>query len=193
MRIEQLGLDRKDKVVGIAELRNSHNLKQEELIQLATSMSNDALTVQLLNGQLIANEVHLLSAAQNAIEAQQGDYMISRSLDVEIIVFASAQRQIGRALEALGVYDGLDELALVVIGTKSSSVKQSIKSLTDAIGTETTPSFAATKDRIERIQQHFQISDKEINALSDSETPQSKLDALSRCIVSRVSLVAFDT
>jgi len=193
LRIEQLGLDSKDKVVGIAELRNSNNLNQKELIQIATSISNKTLTVQLLNAQLIANEFHLLSAAQNAIKAQQGNYMISRGLDVEIIVFASAQRQIGRALDELGVYDGLDELALVVIGSDPTSVERSVKELTEAIGTEIIPPFAATEEHIERVKQHFQISDKEINTLSDSETPQSKLGALSRCIVSRVSLVAFDT
>ena len=193
MRIEHLGLDSKDMVVGIAELHNSNNLKQKELIQLATSMSNEILTVQLLNGQLIANEIHLLSAIQNAIKAQQGDYMISRSLDVEVIVFASAQRQIGRSLQALGVYDGLEELALVVIGSDSSQVEHSIKELAEVIGTEVIPPFAVSEDRIERVKQHFQISDKEINALSDSDTLQSKLDAVSRCVVSRVSLVAFDT
>lgn len=182
-----------DMVVGIAELHNSNNLKQEELIQLATSMSNEILTVQLLNGQLIASEIHLLSATQNAIKAQQGDYMISRSLDVEVIVFASAQRQIGRSLQALGVYDGLEELALVVIGSDSSQVEHSIKELAEVIGTEVIPPFAVSEDRIERVKQHFQISDKEINALSDSDTLQSKLDAVSRCVVSRVSLVAFDT
>jgi tRNA threonylcarbamoyladenosine modification (KEOPS) complex Cgi121 subunit len=193
LRIEPLGVNGKDKVVGIAELRNSNNLKQKELIQLATSMSSDSLTVQLLNGLLIANEIHLLSAAQNAIRAQQGDYMISRSLDVEIIVFASAQRQIGRALEALGVHDGLNEIALVVIGTDNSSVEHSIKDLVDTIGTETVPSFSATNERMERVKKHFQIGDREINAISDSETLESRLDALARCIVSRVSLVAFDT
>jgi tRNA threonylcarbamoyladenosine modification (KEOPS) complex Cgi121 subunit len=193
LRIEQLGVNGKDRIVGIAELRNSNDLKQKELIQLAASMSSDSLTVQLLNGLLIANEIHLLSAAQNAIRAHQGDYMISRSLDVEIIVFASAQRQIGRALEALGVHDGLDEIALVVIGTDNSSVEDSIRDLVDTIGTETVPSFSATNERMERVKKHFQIDDKEINAISDSETLESRLDALARCIVSRVSLVAFDT
>ncbi|MHA2080193.1 MAG: KEOPS complex subunit Cgi121, partial [Candidatus Thorarchaeota archaeon] len=123
MRIEQLGNGNNNKIVGITELHNSNRLKQEELIQLAKSLSGDSLTVQLLNGLLIADETHLLSAAQNALNAKQGEYMLSRSLDVEIIVFASAQRQIGRALDALGVFDGLDEIAVVVVGTDTSSVE----------------------------------------------------------------------
>ena len=145
-----------------------------------------------MNGLLIADETHLLSASQNALNAKKGEYMLSRSLDVEIIVFASAQRQIGRALDALGVYDGLDEIAVVVVGTDASSVEESIRDLAGKIGNETIPAFAVTSERIERIKDHYQISDKEIGAISTSDTIESQLAALSRCIVSRVSLVAFD-
>lgn len=193
MRIEQDGNENNDEVIGIAEIHNSNHLGQDDLIQLARSMSTDSVTVQLMNGLLIADETHLLSAAQNALNAKRGEYMLSRSLDVEIIVFASAQRQIGRALDALGVYDNLDEIAVVVVGADTSSVKDCIQDLARKIGNETIPSFAATSERIGRIKDHYQISDKEIGAISDSATIESQLAALSRCIVSRVSLVAFDS
>ena len=133
MRIEQLETENNDEVIGIAELHNSNHLKQDELIQLAKSLSSDSLTVQLMNGLLIADETHLLSAVQNAINAKQGEYMLSRSLDVEVLVFASAQRQIGRALDALGVFDGLDEIAAVVVGIDTASVEKTIRALADKI------------------------------------------------------------
>jgi tRNA threonylcarbamoyladenosine modification (KEOPS) complex Cgi121 subunit len=193
LRIERLETESNGEFIGIAELHNSNCLKQEELIQLAKSLSSDSLTVQLLNGLLSADETHLLSAAQNAINAKRGEYMLSRSLDVEIIVFASAQRQIGRALDELGVYDGLDDIAVVVVGTDSSAVKDCIQDLAGKIGSEVIPAFAATSERLERIKDHYQISDKEIRAISDSDKIESQLTALSRCLVSRVSLVAFDT
>ena len=193
MRIEQLEDESNGEVIGITELHNSNHLQQDELIQLANSLSSDSLTIQLMNGLLIADETHLLSAAQNAINAKKGEYMLSRSLDVEIIVFASAQRQIGRALDALGVYDGLDEIAVVVVGTDTSSVEDSIQDLAGKIGREVIPAFAVTNERIDRIKDHYQISDKEIGAISDSDKIESQLTALSRCLVSRVSLVAFDS
>ena len=193
MRIEQLEDENNVEVIGITELHNSNHLKQDELIQLAKSLSSGSLAVQLLNGLLIADETHLLSAVQNAINAKRGDYMLSRSLDVEIIVFASAQRQIGRALDELGVYDGLDEIAAVVVGTDPSVVEDTIRDLTGKIGNEVIPAFAATNERIERIKDHYQINDKEIRAISDSDKIESQLAALSRCLVSRVSLVAFDS
>jgi len=193
LRIEKLGNDGNGRIIGIAEFHNSTNLKQKELIQIAESLSSEILTVQLLNGLLIADEIHLLSAAQNAINAQQGEYMLSRSLDVEILVFASAQRQIGKAIDALGVYDGLDEIAAVVIGLDEGSVEKVIHNLADRVGKEIIPSFPIMEERIARIKNHYEISDKEINTVSDTESLESKMLALSRCLVSRVSLVAFES
>ncbi len=193
MRIEKLGNDGNGRIIGIAEFHNSTNLKQKELIQIAESLSSEILTVQLLNGLLIADEIHLLSAAQNAINAQQGEYMLSRSLDVEILVFASAQRQIGKAIDALGVYDGLDEIAAVVIGLDEGSVEKVIHDLTKRIGKEIIPSFPIMEERIALIKNHYEISDKEINTVSDTDSLESKMLALSRCLVSRVSLVAFES
>ena len=193
LRIERIETGVSETVIGIAELRNLNGLSQSELIDLATSRSIDSLTVQFLNGLLIADEIHLLSATQNAINAQQGEYMLSRSLDVEIIVFASAQRQIGKALTDLGVYDNLNEIAVVVVGPDATSVEGTIRDLADKVGEETIPPFPCTNERIERVKRHYQITEKEIDTISDSDKIESRLAALSRCLVSRVSLVAFDS
>lgn len=192
MRIEQLENEESSVTIGIASFHNSNHMTQDELINLALSLSNDSITIQFLNGLLIVDENHLLSAAQNAINAKNGNYMLSRSLDVEIIVFASAQRQIGKALDALGVFDGLSEIAVVVVGPNPDSVGQKLQSLLKVIGGEIIPPFAATEERIERIKDHYEITDTEIKAILDSDKLESKLSALSRCVVSRVSLVAFD-
>ena len=192
MRIELYEYDDKSKVIGIAEIQNSKNLTQQELVQLAASLSGNSLTVQFLNALLITDEVHLLSAAQNAINAQNGDYMLSRSLDVEIIVFASTQRQIGRALEALGVYDGIDNVAVVVVGPDSDSVKNAVGEIIKQVGDEVVPPFKATRYRLDQIKHHYQITDKEIDAIEESEATESRMSALARCVASRVALVAFD-
>ena len=193
MRIEKIGTENHEKTVGIAEFQNTRELTQNQLIQLVVTLSSDETTIQLLNGLLISDEIHLLSAAENAINAQHGNYMLSRSLDVEIIVFASAQRQIGKAIEALGVYDGLDEVAAVVLGGDAKSVENTIQKLAEKIGQEIIPAFPPTMERIRRIKKQFEISNTEISAISDSESIESQMAALSRCVVSRVSLVAIDS
>lgn len=193
MRIVQIGSEDEKKIVGITEVQNLRGLNQKELIDLAASQSGDHLTVQLLNGLLIADEIHLLSAAQNAINAQNGNYMLSRSLDVEIIVFASTQRQIGRALDTLGVYDGLEEIAVVIVGPDVASVERTILFLVERVGDEIIPPFPDTRERIKRIKDHYQISDKEIDAISEADDVESRMIALSRCLASRVALVALET
>ncbi|MHA2081231.1 MAG: hypothetical protein ACW99H_08820, partial [Candidatus Thorarchaeota archaeon] len=75
----------------------------------------------------------------------------------------------------------------------TSSVGDTIQILAAKIGNEVIPSFTATSERIEQMKNHYQISDKEIKAISDSDKIESQLVALSRCLVSRVSLVAFDS
>jgi tRNA threonylcarbamoyladenosine modification (KEOPS) complex Cgi121 subunit len=193
LRIEQLGNDETKEFVAIAELHNSSHLNQDELIKLATSMSKKSLTAQLLNGHLIAGESHLLSAVQNAVNSRQGEYMLSRSLDVEIVVYASTQKQIGKALDALGVFDGLESIATVVVGSDRVQVEESIQKLIETIGDEVLPPFKPSVERIERIKKHYQIEDREIDAIAESEDVDSRMTALSRCISSRVSLVAFDS
>ncbi len=193
MRIELLKANDIVNVVGISEIYNSNNLKQEELLNLAKSMSSDSLTVQLMNGLLIVDEAHLLSAAQNAVNAQNGKYMLSRTLDVEIIVYASAQRQIGRALDELGVYDRLEHVAVVVIGNDRKSVEQSLKKITTKVGKEFSNPFEGSKERFDRLKAHFDIDEKEICTFTDSDDDIERQKALSKCVVSRVSLVAIDT
>ena len=193
MRIEIVDSNEVAHVVGMSEIQNSNRLTQDELLSLAKSLSSDSIVVQLMNGKLIADETHLLSAAQNALNAQNGGYMLSRSLDVEIIVYASAQRQIGRALEELGVYDDLEHIAAVTIGSDKKTVEQTLRNMGEKIGTEFSNPFEASKERYDRIREHFKIEEKEISTFTESNDVMERQKALSRCIVSRVSLVAFDS
>lgn len=192
MRIENLQVNDTVKVVGISEIHNPNHLTQNELIDFAKSLSTDSLTVQLLNGLLIADDTHLLSAAQNALNALNGKYMLSRSLDVEIIVYASAQRQIGRALEDIGVHNGLENLAVVVIAKDRKTVKQTLDKITKKVGQEFSNPFEPNRERFDRVKKHFKIGETEIGVFTDSDDILELQKALSRCVVSRVSLVAID-
>ncbi|MFW9792878.1 MAG: KEOPS complex subunit Cgi121 [Candidatus Thorarchaeota archaeon] len=193
MRIEVLKSDDAEHIVGITEILNSNKLTRDELIDLAQSISDDTLVVQLMNGLLIADDIHLLSAVQNAVNAQNGEYMLSRSLDVEIIVYASAQRQIGKALEALGVNDALKNIAVVVVGINRKQVEKALEEITKNVGTAFSESFEASAERFEHIRKHFKIDETEIGVFTDSNDIHERQKALSKCVVSRVSLVAIDT
>lgn len=179
--------------VAVGHLKNEKHLKKDELVRLSTKTRNKILAIQFLNPALIAGDLHILSAAQNAVNAWSEGYAISRGLDVEIAVYASGQRQIGPALESMGLRDNMISLALVIIGDDDSAVKDAFEELVHAVGREIHPSFPVSADKKRKIMEHFGINDTEIKAISDSDNQDEVLEALSRCVASRVSMVSIET
>jgi KEOPS complex subunit Cgi121 len=178
--------------VGIGELRNETKKKKDELIALSSTLTRESTVVQFFAPSLIAGPMHLLSAAQNAINAVRGDYAISRSLNVEVIVYASAQRQIERAFETMGVEDNLETIAVVIINKSKDAVQDCFKLLFTEIGHDIEPAFNHDKGQIIQIMEAFEVSDTELRTFTDSENLDEIQNALVRCIVSRVSMVGID-
>lgn len=175
---------------GIIELFNSSHMGADALVKLASEREEGIYAIQFLDSSLIVSVGHLLSAAQNAVNAWKGGYMLTRGLDAEVLVYASAQRQIGRAIENLGIRADLQSIALVVVGGEKKAVRDVIKKMVNKVGEEIKPAFVPDRERLERIMHHFGVNEKEIKALTDSDEVEIWAEALSKCVVSRVSIVA---
>ncbi|MFW9960000.1 MAG: KEOPS complex subunit Cgi121 [Candidatus Thorarchaeota archaeon] len=174
----------------ISELRNSAHLDRDRLLDLANSMSERVLAVQFFNSAMIVDAIHLLSAAQNAFNAWKGDYMRARSLDVEIVIYASAQHQIGRAIEIMGIDDKTKTIATVVLGEDKKKIQDCILDIEKAIGNEITPAFEMTAEKLETLMRTFRISESEVSLFLDKDDLKSRQSALSKCLVSRISQIA---
>jgi len=174
----------------ISELRNSEHLDRNALLNLANSTSEFVLAVQFFNSAMIVNEIHLLSAAQNAFNAWKGGYMRSRSLDVEMVIYASAQHQIGKALELMGITDRTASVAVVVLGEHKHKVKECMLGFKRTIGNEIIPAFDMTSKKLETLMAAFLISNLEISLFLDHDDIKARQHALSKCVVSRISQVA---
>ncbi|TFG31496.1 hypothetical protein EU528_06060 [Candidatus Thorarchaeota archaeon] len=176
--------------IGISENRNSRGLNTEGLLDLAKSLSHSVLAVQFLNSTMIIDEFHLLSGAQNAVNALNGDYMISRSLDVEIVLYTSAQRQIGRALDILGVTDQMPIIGIICIDEDEKKVRNCLVSAAKEVGEEISPMFAPAPEKILSLMEIYGITELEMKQFTNEDDLTSRTQALSKCIVSRVSQVA---
>ena len=179
--------------IAVGELKNTKNLNKDAMITLASEKAEGIEVVQLLESALIAGEEHLLSAAQNALNAWMGNYAISRGLDVEILLYASGQYQIGVALEKMGITDESESVAAVVLATDESNLRSHVNHIIDRIGSEVRQPFAPTQERIQSIMTHFGINETEISAVTSSDTLEARYQALSGCVTSRVSMVALDS
>jgi tRNA threonylcarbamoyladenosine modification (KEOPS) complex Cgi121 subunit len=174
----------------ISEFNNSKHLDKDVLLNLANSNSKSVLSVQFFNGAMIVDEIHLLSAAQNAFNAWKGNYMKSRNLDVEMAIYASAQHQIGRALELMGVTDKTATVAVIVLGEDKQKVGDIMINFERTIGKEVISPFEMTPEKLETLMAIFSISDSELSLFLDQDDTKSRQRALSKCVVSRISQVA---
>ena len=178
--------------VGIAEIQNTKHLTKDELVQQLNFQTDDILATQFLNATLIASPLHLISATQNALNAHNGNYALARSLDIEIIVYASLQHQIGRALEIMGVTDKQKVVGIVVVGSNIETIRKKLNTFISSIGVELDPPFTPDSDTINTIASAFDIKQSELDLLDFGKSIESRRDALTRLIVSRVSMVALD-
>ena len=189
--IEKLVTKDRELCIGISENKNSRNLDTDKLLELAKSLSESVLAFQFLNSMMIVDEMHLLSGAQNAVNALKGDYMISRTLDVELVVYVSAQRQIGRALDNMGVNDELSSVGVVCIDEDEKKVRECLIEIAEKVGEETSPMFSPTSEKISSLMQNFGITELEMKQFYDSDDLVHRNQALSKCVVSRVPQVCF--
>jgi tRNA threonylcarbamoyladenosine modification (KEOPS) complex Cgi121 subunit len=178
--------------VSVTEVENEKGLSTEELILLAGKEWPGIDAVQFLDPSLIVDDMHLVSAAQNAVNALSGNYTISRSLAVEIVVYSSGTKQIGKALQALGVKDGLPSLVLVIVGRGPEIVSSCLESLTNQVGPEVSTPFAMDTRKMQTIMDYFGVTNSELQLFKTSLDARDTRSALSRCVVSRVSQVAVE-
>ncbi len=179
--------------VGVAELSNEGHRSKNELIKTVTADTTGLIAVALLNPENIAGPLHLVAAAENALNAWRGGYAVAKMLDVEIIRFASGQRQISRALETFGLHDDiLPSVAVVVLGTDEQHITEWLSGLKRQIGPEIQPPFSADWSRIRRVMSLFNISETELRAIADSDALPDLYNSLTRCVAERVALVAVE-
>ena len=193
MLIERLRNKDDEFFIGISEMKNTNNLATDELLDVAKILSKSVLAFQFFNSMMIADEIHLLSSAQNAVHALKGEYMIARSLDVELIVYSSAQHQIGLALDIMGVKDQLASVAVVCIDKDEKKVRNCLAEVSERVGEEVSPMFSPTHEKLTSLMETFDVTDLEMKQFTDETDLESRLQALSKCIVSRVSQVALSS
>ena len=86
------------------------------LRRVRTSFPN--IQVQLMRADRIAGREHLLFAARNAVRAFHQHYERAHTLAVELLLYASCQRQISKAIQLLGVNAQTREVVLAALSDK---------------------------------------------------------------------------
>lgn len=102
----------------------THNVSDfKDLINQINQITNDC-TIQLLNADGIAGYEHALHATVHAITSFKRGENIANDLGIEICVRASAQRQISKALDILGIKEGEMNICAVAVNCKDDIISK---------------------------------------------------------------------
>lgn len=159
----------------------------EAFLKANRKQNQTGVAVQFFDASLVATSEHLYFAALNALQAIRGKTNISKSLAVEAMLYASAERQIQRAIEHIGIKEGCTDLAVLLIGDDPLKLYEALGELTAQLGIAPDESvLQLTAGKQQKIRISFQISEEELKTIAKGNVEE----ALVALIVERMALLS---
>lgn len=156
------------KCAEITGFRNVDFQKAEAFLKTHRKQTNHT-ELQFFDADLIATPQHLYFAILNALQAFRVKTNISKSVAVEAMLFASAKRQIQRAIEHVGIKSGARNMAVVIVGDDSVAVDAQLRALGAYFGCHPDETvLQLTKEKQKKIQSAYEITPTEIETVKGS-------------------------
>jgi len=177
-----------NKYVAIAGFRN---VKIRDVNHFLESVRReiDKAHVQFFDAKLIASQQHLYFAALNALKAFEKKLNISNSLAIEVLLYASAQRQIRKAVDMLGIKPDSSQVAVLVIAETKQGADIALEAVSKLISGERDDHvLGLTDEKFEGVKRLFGVSDLEIEAKLKKEGLER--EALVDLVIEHVALLA---
>ena len=97
----------------------------EETLNLIDGIKKDGEIIQLLNADSIVSKNHIIHGVNQAFLAFKRGQNLANDISVEIVLRCSAQRQISKAFDMLGLKIGQMNLCAVLVGCDDYTSKLS--------------------------------------------------------------------
>jgi tRNA threonylcarbamoyladenosine modification (KEOPS) complex Cgi121 subunit len=138
-----------------------------DIDELLSSLSRATVPAvfQIFDATRIAGWRHLYMAAVNAVGAFESGSPISRGLGIEVLLYASCQDQISRALEVVGVGPDTEEMALVVLRDGPGETEAAFERAVDILGEADDSVLEMDETKLLEITKVFGISENELEAV----------------------------
>ena len=110
--------------INILGFRGNIDSVNQTLAKINSLKNNDDEIIQLLNADAIAGLMHVKHGVNQAYLAFSRSENLAKNLSVEICLRCSAQRQISRAFEILGLKEGKMNLCAILINCSNEIVDE---------------------------------------------------------------------
>jgi len=142
--------------------------------------------VQVMDATLIAGFEHIFFAVLNALKSFESGLNISKSLAIEILLFASGQDQIKKAIEFLGIKQSSSTAALVIVADEREEAIAVLEKISEFLkGERNHEVIELTEEKIPNIIETFNISEAEIEA----SMRESLKEAVKNVLIERAALL----
>ena len=176
------------KYVEITGFRNVKIEANAEFLKAIRKEQQQNTAVQFFDAELVATWQHLYFAVLNALMAFKNKRNISKNVAIEIMLYASAQRQIRKAIDLIGVEPESANVAVVIIDESPSSVKSVLSAVSKRVGKETDETVLEfSKEKMLSIRRAFGISAKELETVLEKNNVEQ---ALVDMVVERAALLS---
>lgn len=175
------------KYAEIAGYRNIKFDKLEAFLKANRKQTRQNIDIQFFDANLIATQEHLYFAVLNALQAFKNKTNLSKSPAMETILYASAQRQIQKAIERCGIKPKTKSMALIIIGDDPKQIENALEEVTKSVGSAPDISvLEISKSKVTKIKKAFGITDQELKTVEDSDPKK----AIASLVIERVALLA---
>jgi len=145
--------------------------------------------VQVFNADRVGGWKHLYFAAFLALKAMDEGVNVSESLPMEVLIQASAQRQIKKAIEMLGLGRGDVNAAIFLVSEERENLSEALGKLRETYGKALDEELLGINgEKAEELKRLFDITDAQLSAENDAYDPK---EALTNLIIERMTIQLF--
>ncbi len=83
---------------------------------------NSRVTVQAIDASFAAGKEHILSIVQQSLQAKKRGTMLSKRIEIDILLRLACTNQISKALDEIGLKEGVNDVLIIAMG-KISNLK----------------------------------------------------------------------
>ena len=139
----------------------------EDFINRIKEISTEyGVVAQVLDANKVAGEKHLKFAVKKAIWSREQGTNLSNDLGLEILLYASGQRQIKKALN-MGVSLGKNKVAIVILGDSEEACLKACNKFREMLNEKPVLDYSDSKK--EEIMEFFGITKDELKAVGEEK------------------------
>ncbi len=181
-------IEEEKKFLEITGFRNLNIKNSEEFVKTMRKELPENAWVQFFDAELVATWQHLYFAVLNALLAFKQKSNISKSVAMETMLYASAQRQIQKALDLMGVKCSSTDIAVVIMSESFESIHAILSVISDRVGKEPEDMvLKISKSKMKKIRNSFEINTVEFETVLKKD---KGIDTLVDLVIERIALLS---